>query len=697
MAEITGPIVAITLVLSSVFVPSAFIPGLTGQFYRQFALTIAVAMVISAVNAMTLTPSRAVTIFKTEQGGHGHAAREALPWWIFAVAGGWAAVWFANRYLADRFGWPGGRAAADVPKWLAWAFTIAYFTPGALVGGAVGWVIIRPVNAGLGAIFRAFNRFFDRVTEAYGWVAGKALRLSALVLVLYGGLLFLTGWGLAHSPTGFIPMQDQGYLLVNVQLPDSASVQRTQEVMDKVAGIAAKVKGVTNTLSIAGQSFLLNTNGSNLGSMFVILDDFANRRSHDRYDAVIAAQIQRQCFAEVDDAQVGVFRSPPIRGLGNAGGFKLQTEQRGFVDLNDLQSATDELVRRANADPHFAGVLTLFRANTPQLYLDIDRVKCEALQVPLADVFATLQVYMGGLYVNNFNKFGRTWQVQVMADAPFRHDVSEVKQLKVRNRAGQMVPLGTLAPAEDVGGPMMVMRYNMYTSAPVNGNPAPGVSSGQFIPAMQQLADDVGVPFEWTEVTFLQIQAGNLALLAFALGTVMVYLVLAAKYESWGLPLAVILVVPLCVLSAVAGMAIVRLPVDLFVQIGLLVLVGLASKNAILIVEFAKQLQDEGRGLREAVLEASRLRLRPIVMTSFAFIFGILPLVFVEGAGAEMRRALGTAVFAGMIGVTAFGLFFTPVFYAVIRRFAPGKKAGPAPTAADRRDGASTVAKAVYG
>jgi multidrug efflux pump len=369
----------------------------------------------------------------------------------------------------------------------------------------------------------------------------------------------------------------------------------------------------------------------------------------------------------------------------------LQTEERGYVDLSKLQGMTDQLVQRANTDPHFAGVFTLFRAAAPQLYLDIDRTKAESLQVPLEDVFTTLQVYMGGLYVNNFNKFGRTWQVQVEADEPFRTSTRDLKRFKVRNTLGEMVPLGTLAPVEKSTGPLMVMRYNMYTSASVNGNAAPGVSSGEVIDAMTRLAEEVGVEFEWTEITFLQIQAGNVALLIFALGTVLVYLVLAAKYESWRLPLAVILVVPLCLLAATTGMLIASLSVDIFVQIGLLVLIGLASKNAILIVEYAQQLRGEGKSLHEAALEASKIRFRPIIMTSLAFTFGVLPLVLAQGAGAEMRQSLGTAVFSGMIGVTLFGIFLTPVFFFVLlwlggrRQAVPGSALDQA--AGPRREG----------
>jgi multidrug efflux pump len=597
--------------------------------------------------------------------------------------GGFFTAWLAPQLLAGPLvdEWSGEQASA-VQKWVYWGVT---FIPGLVAGLAAGRFLIGPVNAALGWVFRGFNRFFDRVTTAYGWTVGKVLRLSAIVMVVYAGLLTLTWWRVASAPTGFIPTQDQGYLLVNLQLPDSASVQRTEKIMAHIDRIARRVDGVAHTVGISGQSFLQSTNGSNLGSMFVVLKPFEERRTRAEYDAVIAAKIQRQCAEEIEGALVGVFRAPPIHGLGNAGGFKLQTEQHGYFDLSQLQTMTDELVRKANANPHFAGVFTLYRAHTPQIFVDIDRAKVESLQVPIQDVFTTLQVYMGGLYVNQFNKFGRTWQVNIQADLPFRASANILKQLKVRTNPGpgqgpgQMVPLGTLARAENSTGPIQVMRYNMYASAAVNGIPAPGVSSGTVVEEMTSLARELDVPFEWTEMAFLQVQAGNIALLIFALGTVLVYLVLAAKYESWRLPLAVILVVPLCMLAAVTGMMIARLPVDIFVQIGLLVLVGLASKNAILIVEFAEEQRKAGKGLYEAAREAARIRFRPIIMTSFAFILGVAPLVVAAGAGAEMRQSLGTAVFSGMIGVTLFGIFLTPAFFFVLMWLGSRQRTGREP------------------
>jgi multidrug efflux pump len=688
MDELTGPIVAITLVLSSVFLPSCFVPGLTGQFYRQFALTIAASVIISAINAMTLTPSRAVSIFRTEEHDAEQAAnsgrrppkKEALPWWIFGIVGGLLTVWLAPRFLAGHLGLPAAPAegASSLQKWLYWSVT---FSPGLLGGLVAGWFLIRPVNAVLGWIFGGFNRLFDGITAAYGWTVGKLLRVSVIVLVVYGGLLGLTWWRVTSAPTGFIPVQDQGYLLVNVQLPDSASVQRTDAILAKIDKIARGVPGVAHTVGVSGEAFLTTTNGPNLGTMFLPLKPF-EQRTREEYDEVIAAKVQQLCNQQIEGAIVSIFRAPPIQGLGNAGGFKLQTEQRGYVDLAGLQTMTDQLVQRARTDPRYAAIFTLYRAHTPQLFVDIDRAKVQSLQVPIQDVFTALQVYMGGYYVNQFNKFGRTWQVNIQADPESRTSANILKQLYVRSTPsqgpGQMVPLGTLLRVENSTGPLSVMRYNMYTSAAVNGVPAPGVSSGTVVQEMTRLARELDVPFEWTEMTYLQVQAGNLAFLIFGLGTVLVYLVLAAKYESWKLPLAVILVVPMCLLCAVTGMAIARLPVDIFVQIGFLVLVALACKNAILIVEFAQEQQQQGEELHQATQAAARIRFRPIIMTSVAFIGGVFPLVVATGAGAEMRQSLGTAVFAGMIGVALFGVFLTPVFFYVLMWFGRHKRAGKA-------------------
>jgi len=681
MEEITGPIIAITLVLCSVFLPSVFMPGVTGKFFQQFALTISSAMVISAINAMTLTPSRAVAIF--ESAGvdeHGHPRREALPWWIFMALGSFIALWVAQKLFATQLGLADHGEHAKLP-WSTWLPIVG---AGAMVGGVFGWFAIKPINLALSKVFKGFNLVFDRFTDGYGRVVSGLVRVSVVVLVVYVGLLGLTGWTLSKAPTAFIPEQDQGYLLVNVQLPDSASVQRTREVMAKVERIAlgdkktgaVGIPGVAHTLAISGQSFLLNANGSNFGSCFVILDAFEHRHGNEHYDLTIAAKLRARFAAEIDEAAVQVFRAPPIQGLGSGGGFKLQIEQVGYTDAAELQTQTDGFIAAANSDPRMQGVFTMFRADTPQIFLDIDRTKCESLGVAVQEVFDTLQVYMGGYFVNLFNAFGRTWQVNVLAESDYRTQVEAMRQLMVRNKLGGMVPLATLYRPRDIGGPVIVMRYNTYNSAPVMGNPAPGVSSGDVMRTLQETADTQQVRFEWTEIMELQRRAGSSAIYVFALGSALIYLVLAAKYESWKLPAAVILIVPMCVLCATVGMLIAALPIDIFVQIGFLVLVGLAAKNAVLIIEFSKQLVDLGKPLREATVEAARLRFRPIVMTSFAFILGVVPLMIGTGAGAEMRRSLGTAVFSGMLGVTFFGVLFTPVFFYAVMWFGrKGEKA----------------------
>ncbi len=713
MSEITGPIIAITLVLSSVFLPSVFMPGVTGQFFQQFALTISAAMIISAINAMTLTPSRAVAIFQNQKlDEHGHPEREALPWWLFAIIGAFVSMWLIRKFFTEQLGLPPVEPQGDAPvEPLSWEAWLLLALPGLLVGGLLGWFLIGIINRLLSILFKGFNRIFDGITAIYGRMVAGLVRVAVIVLVVYGGLLGLTGYTMNIAPKAFIPEQDQGYLLVNVQLPDSASVQRTAEVMQQIVDIAMGytdadgnqvpgIPGVDHTLSVAGQSVLLGANGSNFGSCFIILKPFEERHDHEQYDAVIAQKLRERFAEEVDQALLQVFRAPPIQGLGSGGGFKLQVEQRGHVDLEDLQLLTDQLVTEASEYPELVGVFTMFRADTPQIYLDIDRSKCEALGVAVQDVFNTLQVYMGGYYVNLYNEFGRTWQVNILAQEDYRTRVAELSQLKVRNNQGQMVPLGSLFQTASVGGPVMVMRYNMYTSAPVVGNPAPGTSSGDVINIMEKLAREKDVTFEWTEIMYLQILAGNVALQVFAIGTALIYLVLAAKYESWRLPMSVILVVPMCLLAAVVGMLIASLPIDIFVQIGFLVLVGLAAKNAILIVEFANELQQkEGKPPAEAAVEAARLRLRPIVMTSFAFILGVAPLMLGEGAGAEMRLSLGTAVFAGMIGVTFFGIFLTPVFYVVMmwgrghkKPQSPISGSGPTPIPAPTAEPAPIVA-----
>ncbi|CAN5271474.1 N/A [soil metagenome] len=690
MGEITGPILAITLVLSSVFLPSAFLGGITGQFFRQFALTISASMIISAINAMTMTPARAASIFGNRKPGeHGDQGKEALPWWIFGLVGGLLTVKFLTPNLGVALGLPPTIEEGEaVPGGLraslmGWGIDLLLFLPGAIVGGAIGWIIIGRVNWALGKVFRGFNWLFDRATDVYGKLVGWSLRLSAIVLLVYVGLLGLTGFGFTQIPSGFIPPQDKGRLIVNVQLPDSAALERTTAVMSKMDKIALETPGLAHMLGNPGRSFVLNAIGPNLGSAFITFKPFHERRGNGQGGEAIAAELRRRFKREIPEARINVFGAPAVDGLGNAGGFKLMVEATGDVNYDALQFQADKLAAKANQVPGLVGVFDGFRAKTPQLFADIDRAKVRSMGVKLTDVWDTLQVYLGGYYVNDFNRFGRTWQVKLQADAIFRANIETVKQLKVRNDDGDMVPLGAILDIREIGGPLTVTRYHLFPSATLNGASLPGMSTGDVLREMEDLANKElprNMTYEWTELSFLQKQASKIEQFrdlrqnpfsAFVLGAVLVFFVLAGLYESWSLPLAVILVVPMCLLSALVGVALAGSDVNIFVQVGFVVLVGLACKNAILIVEFARDRQLEGVSRYDAALEAARTRLRPIIMTSFAFILGVLPLVIAEGAGAEMRRSLGAAVFAGMIGVTLFGIFLTPVFYSVVRWLSP--------------------------
>jgi multidrug efflux pump subunit AcrB len=685
MNEITGPIFAITLVLSSVLLPSAFLGGITGQFFRQFALTISVTMIISAINAMTMTPARAAWIFAGRKPGkHEDQGREALPWWSFALFGGLASAWLLAPTLGG-LGLPGGvesgepAAGGFKATLLTWTIYCVLFLPGAFVGGILGWWLIRPANWALDYFFRGFNWIFERTTHAYGKTVAWCLRLSVVVLLIYVGLIGLTGFGFTRVPSGFVPIQDKGYLVSNIQLPDSASLERTLEVTDAVEKIALDTPGVAHTVAIPGTSFVLNANSSNYSNIFIILKPFHERRDSSLTGEAIAARLRARLQREVPDASVLVFGAPAVRGLGNAGGFKLMIEATGDVNFDALQARADNLAIQGNQQPGLVGLFNGFRARTPQLYADIDRIKVRTMGVALTDVFDALQAYLGSYYVNDFNRFGRTWQVNVQADAPFRVDADVVRQLKVRNADGDMVPLGSVIDVRDSSGPVQITRYNMFPAAPINGASLPGMSTGDVIRTMESLADmelPRSMTYEWTELSYLQKQASKIEQFrdlrlnpfsAFVLGAVLVFFVLAGLYESWSLPLAVVLVVPMCLLSALGGIALAAMDVNIFVQVGFVVLVGLACKNAILIVEFARDRQLEGAALSDAAVEAAIVRLRPIIMTSFAFILGVFPLVIAQGAGAEMRRTLGTAVFAGMIGVTLFGIFLTPVFFYVVR------------------------------
>jgi multidrug efflux pump len=602
MDEVTGPVIAVALVLCAVFVPCAFISGITGQFFRQFAVTIAVSTVISAFNSLTLSPALAAILLRPH-AGH----RDPLTW---------------------------------------------------LMDTLLGW------------FFQAFNFVFGATTTGYAWVVGRLLRGSLFVLLLYGGLLVLTGWVFHKAPTGFVPAQDQGRIICNIQLPDSASLERTNEAMSHIEAIARKTKGVAHTITISGISFVLQADSPNFASMFVVLEPFEQRTSPDLSSDAIVSRMRAAWASEIKDAQVVAFGAPAIPGLSVAGGFKLMVEDRAGLGLDALQHQTDQLVQKLQARPGLVGVSTQFRSNTPQLYAEIDRTKAYSLGVSQQDVTQALGTYLGSLYVTNFNEFGRYWQVTLQADARYRNRVDDIKLLQVRNKWGQMVLLSTLVNPREIGGPVYITRYNLYTAAPITGNSAPDVSTSDVIQEVNRFSRDtlpITMASEWTEIMFLQIRAGNTAIYVFTLAVVCVFLALAALYESWTLPLAVILVVPLCLLCSVTGVLLTHKDVDIFVQIGLVVLVGLACKNAILIVEFARQLHQEGKPRYEATIEAARLRLRPILMTSFAFILGVVPLVFATGAGAEMRWSLGTAVFSGMLGVTLFGIFLTPVFFNVLQ------------------------------
>jgi len=704
MQEISGPILAITLVLSSVLLPSAFLSGLVGQFFRQFAVTISVSMIISAINAMTMTPALAVLFFRNRKPGHhGDTGKEALPWWSFALFGGLTSMWLLAPILGPWLGLASGEHGGEAAPGGVGASLrslgahLLLFLPGAAVGGGLGRLLIRPVNWVLAHCFRGFNWLFERATQAYGTSVGWCLRLSAVVLLIYVGMIGLTGLGFSRIPTGFIPIQDKGYLVTNIVLPDSASLERTLAATDAVERIALETPGVAHTLALPGMSYVLNANSSNYSNVFVILKPFDQRRDPAHGAEAVAARIRERLAREVPEAQALVFGAPPISGLAKSAGFKLMVEGIGDVDFDELQARADDLAARGNRQPGLVGLFNGFRASTPQFYVDIDREKVKSMGVALTDVFDAFQAYLGSYYVNDFNRFGRTWQVNVQADAPFRTDVETIRQLKVRNAEGEMVPLGAVVEVRDSAGPVQVTRYNMFPAAAVTGTPLPGTSMGDALARMERLCRDLprNMATEWTEVSYLQKEASKLEQFrdlrknpfsAFALGVMLVYFVLAGLYEGWSLPWAVILVVPMCLLSALAGLFFAGMDVNIFVQVGFVVLVGLAAKNAILIVEFARDRQDQGASRFDASVEAARVRLRPILMTSFAFILGVFPLVIAHGAGAEMRQTLGMAVFAGMIGVTLFGIFLTPVFFYVIRGIVQkperSSDAIPAPAAA---------------
>ena len=601
MEEVSGPIIAIALVLSAVFIPVAFISGLTGQFYRQFALTIAFSTIISAINSLTLSPALAALLLKP----HG--------------------------------------AAADRPT--------------------------RVINKLFGLLFRPFNRAFARGSERYSNVVRRVVGKSAIALAVYGGLVALGLLGFSKVPRGFVPGQDKQYLVAIAQLPDAASLDRTEAVVRRMADIALSTPGVANAVQFPGLSVNGFANKPNAAIIFVTLKPFEERKSKELSSGAIVGTLNQK-LSVIQDAFVAVFPPPAVNGLGQVGGFKLQLEDRAGLGDSALYAAAQQLLGKAYQTPQLAGPFSSFQVNVPQLFADVDRDKAKQLGIPLNDLFQTLRIYLGSAYVNDFNKFGRTYQVIAQADAPFRATAENITQLKVRNIHGEMVPLGSVLTVKQSYGPDQVTHYNGYPAADINGSPAPGISSGEAVEVMERLAAETlpnGITADWTELTYQQKLAGNTAMFVFPLCVLLVFLVLAAQYESWSLPLVIILIVPMTLLSAIAGVWITKGDNNVFTQIGLLVLVGLACKNAILIVEFARDLERQGKDRLTAALEAARIRLRPILMTSFAFIMGVVPLVIATGAGAEMRRVMGIAVFSGMLGVTFFGLLFTPVFYVLIR------------------------------
>ncbi|PKR47318.1 efflux RND transporter permease subunit [Thalassospira povalilytica] len=601
MREVTGPIIATSLVITGVFVPIAFISGLTGQFYQQFALTIAIATIISTINSLTLSPALSAVLLR----GH------------------------------------------DAPKdWLTRGMDFVF-----------GW------------FFRGFNRFFNRSTEMYAGGVKRLLGVKAIMMALYAGLLVLTWQGFQILPTGFVPLQDKQYLVSFAQLPQGATLDRTEDVIREMSDIALKEPGVESAVAFPGLSINGFVNSSSAGIVFVTLTDFDERKSDDLSGLAIAGKLQQK-FAAIDEAFVAIFPAPPVQGLGTVGGFKLQVQDRSDLGYRALDDAMKQVLAKAWAAPELTGVFSSYNINVPQLQATLDRTKVQQLGVPVDEIFRTMQVYLGSMYVNDFNAFGRTYQVIAQADKPYRSSPEDILRLQTRNSDGDMVPLGSVLSVSETFGPDTAMRYNAFRSADLNGNAAPGYSSGEAQAAISKILDETlppGMSYEWTELTYQQILAGNTAIFIFPICILLVFLVLAAQYESLTMPLAVILIVPMSILSAVFGVYLFGGDNNIFTQISLFVLAGLASKNAILIVEFARELEHQGRSTVQAAIEASRLRLRPILMTSLAFIMGVVPLVLSSGAGAEMRHAIGIAVFSGMLGVTIFGLILTPVFYVLVR------------------------------
>ncbi len=614
MDEVGAALVAIALVLCAVFIPSAFITGISGQFYRQFALTIAGATVISLIVSLTLSPALCALLLKP------HDSHRKERWWE------------------------------------------------------------KPLHR----FFGVFNLGFDKLASGYGWLAARVVRYAVVMLVIYAGVIVFGLWEFAKTPRGFIPALDRGYMIVVANLPPGASLQRTDAVQRRIVEKALKVPGVIGAVNIVGFSGATFTNSPNAGAAFLVLDSFEKRAKDPNQSAAGLQRALFAAFADIQEAGIFVVQPPPVQGIGNAGGFRMIVEDRAGRGAAALQAATYAMMGRAAQTQGLVQVFSIFETSTPQLYLDIDRVKAQMLGINTPDVFNALQVYLGSSYVNDFNLFGRTFRVVAQAKADERMDPKDVLAIRVRNSSGDAVPLGSFTTVRDVSGPYRVPRYNLYPAAELDGAAAPGYSQGQAMEIMQKLAAETlpdGFSYEWTTLAFQQLRAGNTAAFAFILAVVFVFLVLAAQFESLTLPVAVILIVPMCLIASIVGVVLRGQDNNILTQVGFIVLIGLAAKNAILIVEFAKQLEDQGRDRFAAAIEAARLRLRPILMTSLAFIFGVSPMVWAVGAGAELRQTLGTAVFSGMIGVTVFGVIFTPVFYVVTRWLALRTSRNAAPAA----------------
>lgn len=608
MDEVGSALIATTLVLVAVFVPTSFLPGISGQFYQQFAITIAASTVISTFVSLTLTPALCALLLPPHDKKKG---------------------WFSRAF--------------------DWTF---------------GW------------LFTPFNRVFDWTENLYGGLVTRVLRFSWLALILYVGLMVCTYFGFKMVPTGFIPPQDQGYLIVSAQLPDGASLARTDKVVQEISRIALDTPGIRNAVAFAGFSGATRTNNPNAAAVFTAMEDAGDRAKQGLVADKVLADLRGR-LAKLKDASVFVLAPPPVRGIGNAGGFKMQVQDRAGLGFDALRDTAREMMIAGNQEPGLVQVFSTFNADAPQIYLDIDREKAEMLDIPVGRVFDALQIYLGSVYVNDFNFLGRTFRVTAQADYEFRDDVNDIYRLRTRSNSGALVPLGTFVEAQQRTGPDRVVRYNLFPAADINGGTLPGTSTGEALAAMERIADEKlppGMGIEWTDLAYQEKAEGDTAMFIFPLCVLFVFLTLAAQYESWTLPLAIVLIVPLCLLFALAGVWLRGMDNNVLVQIGFVVLVALACKNAILIVEFAKQLEDDGRDRVEAAIEACRLRLRAILMTAVSFILGVTPLLIATGAGSEMRRALGTTVFSGMLGVTIMGLVLTPVFYVVLRWMVSGRE-----------------------